>query len=118
MRHKNNVKTFSRPKAQREALMRSLADSLIQHGSIKTTLAKAKELRRVVEPLVTVAKTKDAVLARRTLAKTLYTDDAMNTLIREIAPRFKDRNGGYTRVVKIGARHNDGADMAIIEFVD
>lgn len=117
MRHKNKVKTFSRPKAQREALMRNLADSLILHESIETTVAKAKELRRVVEPLVTLAKKKDALTARRELQKTLYTDKAMKKLIDEIAPRYKERNGGYTRVVKIGARKNDGAEMAIIEFV-
>ena len=117
MRHNNTVKTFGRPKAQREALMRNLADSLIVHESIETTLSKAKELRKVIEPLVTLSKKKDALTARRELQKFLYTDAAMKKLIDTIAPRYKERNGGYTRVVKIGARRNDGAEMAIIEFV-
>lgn len=118
MRHKNTVKTFGRPKAQREALMRNLADSLIVHESIETTLAKAKELRKVVEPLVTLAKNKEALTARRELQKFLYTDAAIKKLIDTLGPRFKTRAGGYTRIVKIGARKNDGSDMAIIEFVD
>jgi large subunit ribosomal protein L17 len=117
MRHNNTVKTFGRPKAQREAMMRNLADSLIVHGSIETTLTKAKELRKVIEPLVTLSKKKDALTARRELQKFLYTDEAMNTIIHTIAPRYAERNGGYTRIVKIGSRKNDGSEMAIIEFV-
>jgi large subunit ribosomal protein L17 len=117
MRHKNKVKIFSRPKAQREALMRNLAESLILHESIETTVAKAKALRTFVEPLVTLAKNKEALTARRELQKTLYTNEVMKKLIETIAPRYTERPGGYTRVVKIGSRKNDGADMAIIEFV-
>jgi large subunit ribosomal protein L17 len=117
MRHNNTVKTFGRPKAQRDALMRNLADSLILHGSIETTVTKAKELRKVIEPLVTLAKKKDALTARRELQKVLYTDKAMKKLIDEIAPQYTQRSGGYTRVIKTGPRKNDGAEMAIIEFV-
>ena len=117
MRHQKNVKKFGRPAAQRKALMRNLAESLILHNAIETTVVKAKVLRTFIEPLVTLAKKKDALSARRELQKTLYTDDAINKLIGEVAPRYAKRDGGYTRVVKIGSRKNDGADMAIIEFV-
>lgn len=117
MRHRNKVKTFSRPKAQREHLMRNLAESLILHDAIETTVAKAKELRKYIEPLVTMTKKKDRLTARRELNKELYTDAAMNKLLDIIGPKYAERNGGYTRVVKVGSRKNDGADMAIIEFV-
>lgn len=116
MRHRKKNRTLGRVKAQREALLRNLADSFIIHGSIKTTVAKAKELRSFVEPLVTKAKI-DTITQRRNLMKVLYTDEAVNKLLKDIAPKYKDRNGGYTRITKAGSRKNDGADIAIIEFV-
>lgn len=116
MRHNRKKTTLGREKAHREALLRNLAQSLILHGAITTTQAKAKALRCVVEPLVTKAKD-GSVHARRNIMKVLYTQEAVNKLIHEIAPTFKDRNGGYTRIIKLGSRRNDGADMAKIEFV-
>lgn len=116
MRHNSKKFTLGRKKAPRKALMRNLAESLVIHGTIRTTLAKAKALRTVIEPLVTKAKT--ATLAdRRNIMKVLYTKTAVNKLIHEIAPLHTQRPGGYTRIVKVGARHNDGAQMAVIEFV-
>jgi len=98
--------------------MRGLAESLVLHESITTTVVKAKALRGVVEPLVTrAARGKNALTTRRTLQGVLYTDAAINKLMNEIAPRYKERNGGYTRVVKIGPRRPDGAEQATIEFV-
>ncbi len=116
MRHRKTGKTLGRPKAQREALMKNLAESLILHGSINTTKAKAQVLKTVVEPMVTKAKKGD-LAARRQLIKGLFTDKAVNTLLKDIAPRYKDRNGGYTRITKIGTRQNDAAEMVRIEFV-
>lgn len=118
MRHrKGGIKTLGRVKAQREALMRNLADSLILHGKIETTEVKAKELRKVVEPLITKAK-KGGIAQQRQIRTFLYTDQAVNKLMNDLAPKFQDRQGGYTRVTKIGRRQNDGAAMATIEFVD
>ncbi|MCB9798153.1 50S ribosomal protein L17 [Candidatus Nomurabacteria bacterium] len=117
MRHNSKKSTLGREKAHRDALMRNLAQSLILHGAITTTQAKAKALRSVVEPLVTKAKA-GKLHDRRSIMKVLYTQEAVNKLIHDIAPNYKDRNGGYTRIVKIGPRRNDGADMAKIEFVD
>ena len=119
MRHRKEGRTFGREKAQRSAMMRSLAESLILHGSITTTTAKAKELRRFVEPLVTKAKSPRSteVLKRRMLAEVLYTDAAIAKLIKEVAPQYVGRSGGYTRITKIGNRFNDAADMSVIEFV-
>jgi len=116
MRHKKKKATLGRVKPQREALMRSLAESLILHGSIKTTKAKARALRSFVEPLITKAKKGD-LTARRNLIKVLYTDKVINKLLKDVAPGYKDRQGGYTRIIKIGPRANDSADMVRIEFV-
>ena len=116
MRHQKKGKTLGRVKAQREALMRSLAESLILHGKIKTTTAKAKELRRFVEPLVTKAKT-NSLAQRRLLIKALYTDKVVNKLMGELGPKYKERPGGYTRITKITSSRNDGAEMSVIEFV-
>jgi len=94
-----------------------MANSLVEHESIKTTLPKAKELRRVVEPLVTIAKQDD--VAKRRLAFARLRDKAsVGKLFSEIGPRFSDRPGGYTRILKCGMRPGDNAPMAIIEFVD
>ncbi len=116
MRHRKKKATLGRIAPQRKALMRSLAESLIVHDSIKTTQAKAKALRVFVEPLVTKAR-KGTLAERRHLIKSLYTDKVVNKLMDELGPRYKDRQGGYTRIIKIGPRLNDGAQMARIEFV-
>ena len=116
MRHLKEKFTLGRPRAQRKALMRSLATSLITHGKIKTTKAKAKALRTVVEPLITKAK-RGTLADRRELYKMLYTDEAINMLMNEIGPRYKDRNGGYTRIVAEGTRRNDAAEVVRIELV-
>lgn len=116
MRHNKKKFTLGREKDQRDALIRSLAESLILHGSIKTTRAKARALRSFVEPLVTKAK-KSTLTTRRVLISELYTDETVNKLIEEIGPRYKERNGGYTRIIKMGPRFTDAAEMVRIEFV-
>lgn len=116
MRHQKKKATLGRESAQRKALMRSLADSLLLHGKIKTTEAKAKALRSVVEPLITKAK-KGTLNARREAIKVLYTDAAVKKLMDEIGPKYKERQGGYTRIVKLGQRPNDGAPMVRMELV-
>lgn len=102
--------------AQRNALLRGLAQNLVMYGSIRTTVAKAKELRGVIEPLVTRAR-RGNLFDRRRIAKVLYTRETIEKMMNDIGPRYKERDGGYTRVTKIGARPNDGAEMAKIEFV-
>jgi len=116
MRHRSKKTILGREKAQRSALLRSLAQSLILHDAITTTRAKARALRLFVEPMVTKAK-KGTISAQRQVRKQLYTDAAVNKLMNELGPRYKDRNGGYTRTIKIGARKNDAAEMVRIEFV-
>ena len=116
MRHQKKKATLGREKAPRAALMRNLAESLILNGSIKTTKAKARALRSFVEPLVSKAK-KDTLMSRRNLLKALYTKKAVSKLLKELGPNYKERNGGYTRITKIGPRGSDGAVMARIEFV-
>lgn len=116
MRHNKKKATLGRVKESREALMRNLAESLILNGSIRTTKAKARALKSFVEPLVTKAKKGD-LASRRNLIKVLYTDKAINKLIKDVAPNYKDRKGGYTRIIKLGARPNDSAEMVKIEFV-
>ncbi|MEK7169656.1 MAG: 50S ribosomal protein L17 [Patescibacteria group bacterium] len=116
MRHSNRIKKFGREKNQRHALMRSLAQSLLKEGRIKTTEVKAKALRPFVERIITLSKT--GTQASRRLVKTRLGND-MNLwkLYKEITPKYASRNGGYTRVVKIGQRLSDGARMAVIELV-
>lgn len=116
MRHRKKKTTLGREKSQREALLRNLAESLILHGKIKTTVAKAKALRIVVEPLITKAR-KGTLAERRNIMKFLYTEKAVKKLMDEIGPKYKERQGGYTRITKAGSRVNDGADIAYIEFV-
>jgi len=96
--------------------MRSLAESLILHGGIKTTRAKAKALRGFVEPLITTAK-QNTLASRRMLISKLYTDKAVKKLIDTLGPQYKERNGGYTRITKVGFRSNDGAEKVRIELV-
>mgnify|MGYP006282388453 CR=1 FL=1 len=118
MRHANKNRTLSRTRNQRTALLRGLAVSLIRDGQIKTTLAKAKELQPTVERLITTAKA-DTVAARRTVASRLGQPqpETLQKLFTEIAPRFKERPGGYTRIVKLG-RTSPGRDEAVIAFVE
>lgn len=117
MRHNKKKITLGREKKPREAMFRNLAQSLILHGNIRTTQAKAKALRGVVERLITVAKKANGLTARRELLTVLYINEAVGKLMKEIGPKYKDRNGGYTRVVKLPPRKNDGALMARIELV-
>lgn len=116
MRHKKQKATLGRVKEQRKALMRNLAESLVVHESITTTLAKAKALRIFVEPLITKAKKGD-LTARRQLLQVLFTKGAVEKMIKKIGPKYKDRNGGYTRIIKLSPRKNDSAEMAKIELV-
>lgn len=116
MRHRKKGKTLGREKAHREALMRNLAESLILHGAIRTTKAKAQELRTVVEPLITKAKP-GTLAARRQLISRLYTAAAVAKLMNELGPKYKTRAGGYTRIIKLGRRVNDAAEAVRIELV-
>ena len=116
MRHKVKKTTLGRKKAPREAMMRNLAESLVLHGNIKTTEAKAKALRVFVEPLITKAR-KNTLAARRELHQVLYTEKVVKKLMSQIGPEYKDRNGGYTRIIKLPPRQGDAAKMARIELV-
>ncbi|MBX9705342.1 MAG: 50S ribosomal protein L17 [Gammaproteobacteria bacterium] len=117
MRHRKSGRKLNRNSSHRSAMFRNMAISLIEHDQIKTTLPKAKELRRVIEPLVTLAKN-DSVAHRRTAFNRLRSKEAVSKLFAELGPRFKERPGGYVRVLKAGFRKDDDAPMAVIEFVD
>ncbi len=117
MRHKQHSHSFNRRGGPRKALVKGLMISLVEHGRIKTTLTKAKELKRHIERAVTLGK-KDNVNSRRILVARLGSETAAQTLVKEISPRFKTRAGGYTRILKLNARAGDMAPMALIEFVD
>ncbi len=117
MRHKKGYRRLNRTHEHRKALFANMAGSLIEHEQIRTTLPKAKELRRVVEKLVTLAKRGD-LHARRQAAARLKQDQHVQKLFEVLGPRYKERNGGYVRVLKAGFRYGDMAPMAIIEFVD
>jgi len=108
---------LGRNASQRSALMRSLANSLIEHEMIKTTLPKAKELRRVAEPLITLAKS-DSVSARRQAFARTRNKAVVGKLFNELGPRFNTRPGGYVRILKCGYRAGDAAPMAYVEFVE
>jgi large subunit ribosomal protein L17 len=117
MRHRSGLRKLNRTSSHRLAMFRNMAVSLLTHEAIQTTLPKAKELRRVVEPLITLGKTPS--LANRRLAFARLRDrDAVTKLFAEIAPRFAARNGGYTRILKMGFRQGDNAPMAFVELVD
>jgi large subunit ribosomal protein L17 len=117
MRHNARVATFGRKTGPRRALLRGLVNSLVEHGRIKTTLAKAKELRLHVEPAVTLSK-KGTLHARRLLLARYPNEKTVTILMSDLGPRFASRPGGYTRIMKIGQRPGDRAEMAFIEFVD
>lgn len=117
MRHRKGLRKLNRTSAHRTAMFRNMSVSLIEHEAIKTTLPKAKELRRVIEPLITLAK--NPTVANRRLAFARLRDrDAVTKLFDELGPRFQDRPGGYTRILKMGFRQGDNAPMAYMELVD
>lgn len=117
MRHRSKTAKLKRNASHRKALLSNLACSLIEHGKIKTTLGKAKALRPVAEKLVTLAK-RDDLHSRRLAIAYLHQKDTVKKLFAEVAPASKDRQGGYCRITKLGARMSDSAPMAIIEWVD
>jgi large subunit ribosomal protein L17 len=117
MRHKNSGRRLGRNSSHRHAMYRNMAASLIVHETVRTTLPKAKELRRVVEPLITLAK-EDGVSRRRLAFDRLRDDVAVGRLFKELGPRFKSRPGGYLRILKIGFRAGDSAPMAIVQLLD
>ncbi len=116
MRHRKKGKILDRAKAPREAMLRNLAASLIIYEKVKTTEAKAKALKPFVEPMITKSKS-GSLHDRRELHKKLYMENAVKKLMEELGPRYKDRNGGYTRIVKLGTRQGDGAKIVQIELV-
>jgi large subunit ribosomal protein L17 len=117
MRHLNQGRKLNRTSAHRKALFRNLVLALVKHERIKTTDAKAKELRRYADRMVTLGKRGD-LAARRLAFAFMQSRDAVKRLFDEIAPRFKERNGGYTRVVKFGFRRGDAAPLSVVEFSD
>jgi large subunit ribosomal protein L17 len=117
MRHRNGLRKLNRTSEHRAAMLRNMCVSLLTHEAIKTTLPKAKELRRVVEPFITLAK--EPTLANRRLAFNRLRDrDVVSKLFNELGPRFMNRPGGYTRILKMGFRVGDNAPMAYVELVD
>jgi len=117
MRHSNTGRQLSRDSAHRKAMLRNMAVSLLKHELIRTTVPKAKELRKEAEPLITMAKT-DSVAKRRLAFSRLRDRDTVQKLFNELGPRYQDRNGGYLRILKCGFRPGDRAPMAIVELVD
>src|SRR6202161_2535246 len=117
MRHRNSGRQLSRNSSHRHALMRNMATSLLRHETIRTTVPKAKELRRVVEPLITLAKA-DSLAKRRLAFARLRDLSVVEKLFTDLGPRFKARAGGYTRILKMEPRPGDSADMALMQLVD
>lgn len=117
MRHRHGLRKLNRTSSHRQAMFRNMANSLLQHEAIKTTLPKAKELRRVVEPLITLGKS-PSVANRRLAFNRLRDRDMVVKLFNELGPRFSGRNGGYLRILKFGFRVGDNAPMALVELVD
>lgn len=117
MRHRNTGRQLSRNSSHRKAMLRNMAAALLNHEVIKTTVPKAKELRRVAEPLITLAKI-DSVHKRRLAFARLRDRDVVTKLFNELGPRYKERPGGYMRILKDGFRAGDNAPMALVELVD
>src|SRR6476659_8605747 len=117
MRHQRAGRKLGRDHSHRKALYANLTGSLIEHGRIRTTVAKAKEVRPIAEQMITLARRGD-VHSRRQALKYLRSQDVVHKLFSEVAPRFADRPGGYSRIVKIGPRPGDSAEMVYLEFVD
>jgi large subunit ribosomal protein L17 len=123
MRHRKSGRQLGRNSSHRTAMYRNMAASLVRHETIRTTLPKAKELRRVVEPLITLARnadgsSEDAVRRRRLAFDRLRDEAAVGKLFSDLGPRFKDRPGGYLRILKMGHRAGDSAPMAIVQLLD
>ena len=117
MRHRHSGRQLNRNSSHRKAMFRNMAVSLFRHELIRTTVPKAKELRRTAEPLITMAKS-DSVAKRRLAFSRLRDDYVVNKLFTELGPRYQDRPGGYLRILKVGFRPGDSAPMAIVELMD
>lgn len=117
MRHAKRGRKLGRTKSHRKAMLANMSANLFRHKQIRTTDAKAKETRKVAERLITLGKKGD-LNARRKASQILPTKEDVNILFHEIAPQYEERNGGYTRIVKIGRRNNDAAPISILELVD
>ena len=117
MRHRNSGRQLSRNSSHRHAMLRNMATSLLRHETIRTTVPKAKELRRVVEPLITLAKA-DSLAKRRVAYSRLRDEGVVEKLFTDLGPRFKARAGGYTRILKMEPRPGDSADMALMQLVE
>ena len=117
MRHRNSGRSFGRTSSHRKAMFSNMCNSLIEHELIKTTLPKAKDLRRYIEPLITVSKS-DSVASRRHAFNILRSKSAVGKLFTNLGPRYVERPGGYIRIIKCGYRDGDNAPMAIVELVD
>jgi large subunit ribosomal protein L17 len=117
MRHRKSGRHLNRTSSHRQAMFKNMAVSLIEHEIIKTTLPKAKELRRIAEPLITLAK-EDSVANRRLAFSRTRSKDAVGKLFSELGPRYQERTGGYLRILKCGFRTGDNAPMAYVELVD
>ena len=117
MRHRNGNRKLNRTSSHRAAMLRNMANSLLTHETIVTTLPKAKELRSIIEPMITLAKV-DSVANRRLAFARLRDDASVTKLFTELGPRFKARPGGYTRILKMGFRQGDNAPMAYVELVE
>jgi large subunit ribosomal protein L17 len=117
MRHRKNFNKLSRPSSHRLSMLRNLAVSLIKHERIITTVQKAKEARRIAERLITYGK-RGTLHARRLCASIVQDDEVLKKIFGELAERYKNRNGGYTRITRIGFRRGDGAEEALFELVD
>jgi len=115
--HRRRIKTFSRKSGPRKALLRGIMGSLVEHGRITTTVDRAKEVRRHIEKAITLGKKGD-LATRRLLLSRIPNQDVVNTIVTDLSVRFKTRPGGYTRIIKIGRRPGDTAEMAFLEFVD
>jgi large subunit ribosomal protein L17 len=117
MRHGNGLRKLNRTSSHRKAMFQNMMNSLIAHEAIKTTVPKAKELRSIIEPMITLSKV-DSVANRRLAFARLRDDASVTKLFTELGPRFKTRPGGYTRILKMGFRQGDNAPMAYVELVD
>lgn len=117
MRHRKSGRKLNRNSSHRKAMFRNMTASLVEHELIRTTLPKAKELRRVAEPLITLAK-EDSVANRRLAFARLRNDETVAKLFNELGPRYQDRPGGYLRILKCGIRPGDSAPMAYVELVE
>ena len=117
MSHRHGLRKLNRTSSHRLAMLRNMTNSLLRHETIKTTLPKAKELRRVVEPMITLGK-KPSLANRRLAFNRLRDRDIVTKLFDELGPRFANRNGGYLRILKFGFRQGDNAPMALVELLD